>query len=502
MRNRRALGLGVAVLTGGLAVVVATRAAAGREPGAASRPRRPTPWPRPRRPGRSRRSGPSRRRPSTTAPTSSPRRRPRSRRRRSRTSPRRGRSPASTSSATRSNAKKPMQTFEEIMKEDIADEAQGHGGAAEAAREPLQPRAEARPRGQDVARQAARRRPDRPAGRGDDLGQAGRDDARARSARRARSPTRRCRTPSTRPAARSSRRCRSRCSRGWSGSTSTSTCPRRSCPSSRRPSSCRTAPSWATSRAARSSRSTTSTALFKDILTPVQLDGLRLLLTPLPQEEFNPTDDRKTVNAEPGRDLLRLPRQRPHDRPVPPQPRHPPAAAPLPARHDEPARRCSTSRSTASKRSLRSVEDFTEFEQRTAYFNGDPIHAMKKGFIELDRGPRHAHGPDAEHARLPAGPEADRDWAGSTRPRRPRASCAARSCSSARRQCAVCHPAPFYLDHQMHDLHLERFLNEPRRRADQDLHPARHQGQPALPARRPLPDAGGHRRVLQPGARD
>ena len=25
-------------------------------------------------------------------------------------------------------------------------------------------------------------------------------------------------------------------------------------------------------------------------------------------------------------------------------------------------------------------------------------------------------------------------------------------------QCAVCHPAPFYLDNQMHDLHLERFL--------------------------------------------
>ena len=35
-------------------------------------------------------------------------------------------------------------------------------------------------------------------------------------------------------------------------------------------------------------------ALFKDLLTPVQLDGLRLLLTPLPQEEFNPTDDRKS----------------------------------------------------------------------------------------------------------------------------------------------------------------------------------------------------------------
>ena len=38
-----------------------------------------------------------------------------------------------------------------------------------------------------------------------------------------------------------------------------------------------------------------------------------------------------------------------------------------------------------SKRSLRSVEDFTEFEQRTAYFNGDPIRAMKKGMNVIDR---------------------------------------------------------------------------------------------------------------------
>ena len=40
-----------------------------------------------------------------------------------------------------------------------------------------------------------------------------------------------------------------------------------------------------------------------------------------------------------------------------------------------------------SKRSLRSVEDFTEFEQRTAYFNGDEIHAAKKGMNILDRIP-------------------------------------------------------------------------------------------------------------------
>jgi hypothetical protein len=40
--------------------------------------------------------------------------------------------------------------------------------------------------------------------------------------------------------------------------------------------------------------------LFKDILTPVQLDGMRMLLTPFPQEEFNPTDDRKSANASLG----------------------------------------------------------------------------------------------------------------------------------------------------------------------------------------------------------
>ena len=41
-------------------------------------------------------------------------------------------------------------------------------------------------------------------------------------------------------------------------------------------------------------------ALFKDLPTPVQLDGLRLLLTPLPQEEFNPTDDRKSPTPSVG----------------------------------------------------------------------------------------------------------------------------------------------------------------------------------------------------------
>ncbi len=39
-----------------------------------------------------------------------------------------------------------------------------------------------------------------------------------------------------------------------------------------------------------------------------------------------------------------------------------------------------------SQRALRSVEDFTEFEQRAAYFDGDPVIATKKGVNPLERG--------------------------------------------------------------------------------------------------------------------
>src|SRR5919206_185810 len=36
------------------------------------------------------------------------------------------------------------------------------------------------------------------------------------------------------------------------------------------------------------------------VLTPVQIEGLRLLLTPFPQEEFNQTEDRKSADQSLG----------------------------------------------------------------------------------------------------------------------------------------------------------------------------------------------------------
>ena len=67
-----------------------------------------------------------------------------------------------------------------------------------------------------------------------------------------------------------------------------------------------------------------------------------------------------------------------------------------------------------SKRSLRSVEDFTEFEQRTAYFNGDPIHAMKKGFTIIPTASRSRHMAQMQNMfDFPPAPKLDRRPAGS-----------------------------------------------------------------------------------------
>jgi cytochrome c peroxidase len=196
--------------------------------------------------------------------------------------------------------------------------------------------------------------------------------------------------------------------------------------------------------------------LFKDILTPVQLDGLRLLVTPFPQEEFNPTDDRKTAEPSLGVTCLDChtnghtsgqfhinPDTRPEQRRM---------------RLDTVSLRgVFNQKIHGSKRSLRSVEDFTEFEQRTAYFNGDEIHAIKKGMNILDR-IQVSHMAQMQNmldfppapkltvtGRLDPGKATESELRGE-------------KLFFGKAQCSVCHPGPFFLDNQMHDLHLERFL--------------------------------------------
>jgi cytochrome c peroxidase len=201
--------------------------------------------------------------------------------------------------------------------------------------------------------------------------------------------------------------------------------------------------------------------LFKDLLTPVQLDGLRLLLTPFPQEEFNPTDDRKTVqpslgvtcfdchvNGHTTAQFHLTPDIRPQERRF---------------RLDTVSLRgVNQQQIHGSKRSLRSVEDFTEFEQRTAYFNGDPIHAMKKGMNILDR-IQVSHMAQLQNMLdFPPAPKLDPVTGHLDPEKASDAELRGEKVFFGKGKCGECHPAPFYLDHQMHDLHLERFLaNEP-----------------------------------------
>ena len=199
--------------------------------------------------------------------------------------------------------------------------------------------------------------------------------------------------------------------------------------------------------------------LFKDLLTPVQLDGLRMLLTPFPQEEFNPTDDRKTAQASLGVTCLDChvnghttaqfhlsPDIRPQERRF---------------RLDTVSLRGLFNQQIhGSKRSLRSVEDFTEFEQRTAYFNGDEIHAAKKGMNIISR-VQVAHMAQMQNMfDFPPAPKLDPDGRLNRAKATPR-EIAGEEIFNTKGKCASCHPAPFYLDHGLHDLKLERFTREP-----------------------------------------
>jgi cytochrome c peroxidase len=120
------------------------------------------------------------------------------------------------------------------------------------------------------------------------------------------------------------------------------------------------------------------------ILTPVQIEGLRLLLTPFPQEEFNQTEDRKVAEQSDGVACLDCHQNFHSSAAFHLTPDLRPQAARF--RLDTTSLRGMFNQQIhGSKRSLRSIEDFTEFEQRTAYFNGDHVSATRKGVNLPDR---------------------------------------------------------------------------------------------------------------------
>ncbi len=193
-------------------------------------------------------------------------------------------------------------------------------------------------------------------------------------------------------------------------------------------------------------------------ITPVQMEGLRLLLTPFPQEEFNQTEDRKVEEQSDGVACLDCHVNFHTNAAFHLTPDVRPQAARF--RLDTTSLRGMFNQQIhGSKRSLRSVEDFTQFEQRTAYFNGDHVSATRKGVQIFDRTEQVAMMAQMQNMiDFPPAPKLRPD--GTLDPTKASAEeLAGEQVFNGKGQCATCHvPRHDFLDHQMHDLKTERFF--------------------------------------------
>jgi cytochrome c peroxidase len=197
--------------------------------------------------------------------------------------------------------------------------------------------------------------------------------------------------------------------------------------------------------------------LFNGILNPKQLEGLRLLLTPFPQQQFNATDDRRSVKPSEGVACFDC-HVNGHTNGAthlvgdirPQEFRH---------RLDTPSLRgVNIQRLFGSQRALKSVEDFTEFEQRAAYFDGDPVIATKKGVNILDRGSQvHFMAEFQELLDFPPAPKLN--VLGTLDAKKASAAeLRGQKVFAGKGMCLPCHQPPYYTDNMMHNLRTERFF--------------------------------------------
>src|SRR5216683_3013096 len=111
-----------------------------------------------------------------------------------------------------------------------------------------------------------------------------------------------------------------------------------------------------------------------------------------------------------------------------------------------------------SQRALKTIEDFIEFEQRTAYFDGDIVIATKKGVNPLELGSQVDFMADFQEI-LDFPPAPKLDLLGKLDPAKATpAEMRGQTIFFGKGQCASCHQPPFYTDNLMHDLKTERFF--------------------------------------------
>ena len=198
--------------------------------------------------------------------------------------------------------------------------------------------------------------------------------------------------------------------------------------------------------------------IYNGILNPKQLDGLRLLVSPFAQQQFNLTSDRRSLEPHDGVACFDC-----HANGHTNAATHLAGdARPQHFRHriDTPTLRgVNVQRLFGSQRALKTVEDFTEFEQRAAYFDGDPVIATKKGMNILERGSQiHAMAEFQELLDFPPAPKLNvlgkLDDARATESEK-----RGQDVFFGKGQCATCHIPPFYTDNLMHNLQVERFYS-------------------------------------------
>ncbi len=197
--------------------------------------------------------------------------------------------------------------------------------------------------------------------------------------------------------------------------------------------------------------------LFNGVLNPKQLEGVRLLVTPFPQQQFNATEDRRSLKPSSGVTCFDC-HVNGHSNGTthlvgdirPQEFRH---------RLDTPTLRgVNVQRLFGSQRALKSIEDFAEFEQRAAYFDGDPVIGTKKGLNILERGSQvHFMAEFMEILDFPPAPKLD--LFGALDPRKATPSeMRGQKVFLEKGRCAACHTTPYYTDNTMHNLHTERFF--------------------------------------------
>ncbi|QRN99068.1 cytochrome B6 [Archangium violaceum] len=195
--------------------------------------------------------------------------------------------------------------------------------------------------------------------------------------------------------------------------------------------------------------------LFQDVLTPFQMEGMRLLLQKTTAQRHNLTLDRSTARPVEGVSCLDChvnghttgqfhltPDVRPQNERF---------------RLDTASLRGLYAQTRfGSKRTLRSLEQFAQTEENSAYFDGDTSLAERKGARHFTDREQMAMGHIQNIIDFPPAPKLtvngrlDRTQATEAE---------VRGEAVFDKHCASCHPAPFFTDNLTHDLRAERFYN-------------------------------------------